>query len=390
MKSVCILGATGSIGQSTLDVLARHPDRYRLFAVTANTQVDKMAQICRQFRPRIAVMSDQDSADRLRQQLQDLPDITLMAGSEALTEVASASEVDVVMAAIVGAVGLMPTLAAVRAGKRVLLANKETLVMAGHLFMQEVEKHRAELLPIDSEHNAIFQCLPADLQPGLQHNGVTRILLTGSGGPFRTTPLDQFDQITPEQAIAHPNWDMGPKISVDSATMMNKGLELIEACWLFDVDEQDVEIVLHPQSIIHSMVAYNDGSVLAQMGNPDMRTPIANALGWPERIDSGVEPLDLVKVSQLSFEQADERRFPCLRLARQSIIDGGTSMAILNAANEVAVEAFLQGQIRYTQIAELIEQTMQHVPSRNTDSLQQIIDDDLSARAYVKQQISSV
>ena len=389
MKSVCILGATGSIGQSTLDVLARHPDRFSLFAVTANTQVDKMVQICRQFRPQVAVMSDQDSAQSLQQQLRDMPQVSVLAGSDALTQVAAAPEVDVVMAAIVGAVGLMPTLAAVQAGKRVLLANKETLVMAGHLFMQQVDEHQAELLPIDSEHNAIFQCLPADLQRGLQQNGITRILLTGSGGPFRETPLEEFDRITPEQAIAHPNWDMGPKISVDSATMMNKGLELIEACWLFDIDQQDVEIVLHPQSIIHSMVAYNDGSVLAQMGNPDMRTPIANALGWPERIESGVEPLDLIEVSQLNFAHADEKRFPCLRLARQSIIEGGTSMAILNAANEVAVEAFLAGQIRYTQIAELIEQTMQHIPSRNTDSLQQIIEHDQLARTYVRQQLSN-
>ena len=260
--------------------------------------------------------------------------------------------------------------------------------MAGHLFMQEVARHKAELLPIDSEHNAIFQCLPADYQHQQQRSlaklGVRKILLTGSGGPFRELALDRFDSITPEQAIAHPNWSMGPKISVDSATMMNKGLELIEACWLFDVAHQDVEIVVHPQSIIHSMVAYNDGSVLAQMGNPDMRTPIANALGWPQRIESGVEPLDLIAVSQLSFENADEQRFPCLRLARQAVQHGGTNMAILNAANEVAVQAFLQRQIKFTRIAEIIEQTMNTVESHQTDELEQILKDDHNARAFVQ------
>ena len=397
-KLITILGATGSIGLSTLDVLSLHPDRFQLYAVTANTQVEKMAGICRTYRPQVAVMSDKASAQQLKVLLQDEPDINVLGGSEALNEVASADPVDVVMAAIVGAVGLMPTLSAVRAGKRILLANKETLVMAGHLFMQEVSMHHAQLLPIDSEHNAIFQCFADDYQQDLSvnaHNeqgpkqrGITKILLTGSGGPFRETPLDQFDAITPEQAIAHPNWSMGPKISVDSATMMNKGLELIEACWLFNVPHQDVEIVLHKQSIIHSMVAYNDGSVLAQMGNPDMRTPIANALGWPERIISGVEPLDLIQVSQLNFEKADENRFPCLRLARQAIQQGGTSMAILNAANEVAVQAFLESQITFTQIAELIEQTMNRVPFQHTDSLQNILQDDQSARDFTKSLIT--
>lgn len=388
MKSVCILGATGSIGQSTLDVLSRHAKSYRLYALTANTQVEKMEAICRQYHPQIAVMSDIDSAGLLRRRLQDEKEITVLSGSDALMEVASAEAVDIVMAAIVGAVGLMPTLAAVRAGKRVLLANKEALVMAGRIFMREVEQHHAELLPIDSEHNAIFQCLPVDYRNGLSAKGVRKVLLTGSGGPFRDMPLDRFPDITPEQAIAHPNWSMGPKISVDSATMMNKGLELIEACWLFDISQDDVDIVLHKQSIIHSMVAYNDGSVLAQMGRPDMRTPIANALGWPERIDSGVEPLDLIQVSQLNFEKADENRFPCLRLARHAITQGGTSMTILNAANEIAVEAFLQHQIGFNRIAELIEQTMNHVPFSQADSLQQIMSDDQTARHFVKQQIT--
>jgi 1-deoxy-D-xylulose-5-phosphate reductoisomerase len=387
-QSVCILGATGSIGGSTLDVLARHPDRFELHAVTANSQVERMAEICRRYRPRIAVMADEASAAVLREQIADLVDTQVEGGATALEAVAAASEVDVVMAAIVGAVGLMPTLAAVRAGKRVLLANKETLVMAGHLFMHEVALHQAELLPIDSEHNAIFQCLPVDYAKGLETKGVTRILLTGSGGPFRQLPLDKFKDITPEQAIAHPNWSMGPKISVDSATMMNKGLELIEACWLFDAPHEKVQIVLHPQSIIHSMVAYNDGSVLAQMGNPDMRTPIANALAWPNRIESGVEPLDLVAVSQLDFQDADDRRFPCLRLARQAIHQGGTCPAILNAANEVAVGAFLQRKIGFTRIAELIEQTLERVEARDTDDLQEILADDRSSRLFVEQCIA--
>lgn len=387
MKSISILGATGSIGQSTLDVISRHPDKFSLFAVSANTQVDKMAEICREFHPQVVVMADDDCATALSQRVSDLTGLTILSGEAGLIQIANDAQVDIVMAAIVGSVGLMPTLSAVRAGKRVLLANKESLVMAGHLFMREVAQHAAELIPIDSEHNAIFQCLPSDYAQGLQQKGVSRIMLTGSGGPFRQTPLDQFASITPQQAIAHPNWSMGPKISVDSATMMNKGLELIEACWLFDVDESLVDIVLHPQSIIHSMVAYNDGSVLAQMGNPDMRTPIAHALGWPDRIESGVEPLDLIAVSTLDFAHADEDRFPCLRLARQSIQQGGTSMAIMNAANEIAVQAFLQGKILFTQIPELIQQTMESITSHASDSLQQILLDDQAARACVLQQI---
>jgi 1-deoxy-D-xylulose-5-phosphate reductoisomerase len=384
MKQVTILGATGSIGQSTLDVLARHPNDYRVFAVTANTQVDRMLEICQLHQPKVTVMSDADSAQRLRGQLRERSlDIEVLCGESGLVEVASDPAVDSVMAAIVGSVGLMPTLAAVRAGKRVLLANKESLVMAGHLFMQEVAAHDAQLIPIDSEHNAIFQCLPAGYPVGLAACGVRRILLTGSGGPFRQTPLEDFASITPAQAINHPNWSMGPKISVDSATMMNKGLELVEACWLFGVDQRQIDIVLHPQSIVHSMVSYNDGSVLAQMGNPDMRTPIANALAWPRRMDSGVEPLDLIAVGQLEFAQADEVRFPCLRLARQAVQQGGTSMAIMNAANEVAVEAFLQGRILFTQIPELIEMTMNSVTFSDPDDLQQILHDDRAARTCV-------
>ena len=331
MKQVTILGATGSIGSSTLDVISSHPDKYGLYALTANKNVEQMAKICRSHRPRYAVMGDQQTAAQLEKILSGSSATEIISGVAALERVASDSEVDIVMAAIVGAIGLLPTLAAVRAGKRVLLANKESLVMAGSLFMAEIARHGAELIPVDSEHNAIFQCLPMGYSAGLNETGVTKILLTGSGGPFLELPLVDFDQITPKQAISHPNWDMGPKISVDSATMMNKGLELIEACWLFGIDEADVEILLHKQSIIHSMVAYNDGSVLAQMGNPDMRTPIANALAWPQRITSGVEPLDLLQVGQLDFQVVDENRYPCLRLAREAFRQGGTSMAILDA-----------------------------------------------------------
>ena len=387
MKQVTILGATGSIGSSTLDVITRHPNKYALYALTANTNVEQMALICQVHNPRYAVMSDTQSADHLQQLLSAKSSTEVLGGEAALARVAADADVDIVMAAIVGSVGLMPTLSAVRAGKRVLLANKESLVMAGALFMEEVEKCSAELIPIDSEHNAIFQCLPMGASKGLIEKGITRILLTGSGGPFRELPLADFDQVTPQQAIAHPNWDMGPKISVDSATMMNKGLELIEACWLFGMDETDVEILLHKQSIIHSMVAYSDGSVLAQMGNPDMRTPIANALAWPQRITSGVEPLDLLQVSQLSFQVADENRFPCLRLAREAIKQGGTSMAILNAANEVAVDNFLNHRIKFTDIPKLIEKTLLNIDSHDADSLQTVLADDARARNFVHQQL---
>lgn len=388
MKQLTILGATGSIGQSTLDVVTRHPERYAVYALTANTSVEPMAEICRQHNPVYAVMGDQQSAEHLDQLLAGSA-TRVIAGDQALAQVAGDDKVDIVVAAIVGSIGLLPTLAAVRSGKRVLLANKESLVMAGALFMDEVVGHAAELIPIDSEHNAIFQCLPNGFSEGLSQQGVTKLLLTGSGGPFRELPLDEFEDITPERAIAHPNWDMGPKISVDSATMMNKGLELIEACWLFDISEKDVEIVLHKQSIIHSMVAYNDGSVLAQMGNPDMRTPIANALAWPERISSGVEPLDMVKVSQLDFQVADEIRFPCLSLAREAFRQGGTSTTILNAANEVAVESFLNHRIKFGDIPTLIENTLQHVDAHSADNFDIIMDDDRRARAYLRTSLTT-
>ncbi len=366
-QTIVVLGATGSIGDSTLDVVARHPDRYRVFALTANTDVEKLTTLVLKFQPRYAVLRDAGAAERLHVQLRQQGSTTeVLAGETGLIQVATHAEVDTVVAAIVGAAGLSSTFAAVEAGKRILLANKEALVMAGHLFMDAVAASGAVLLPLDSEHNAIFQCLPP---PPLQHQadaasgglvqmGVRRILLTGSGGPFRDTPLDQLAAVTPAQAIAHPNWSMGPKISVDSATMMNKGLELIEACWLFDATPEQVQIVVHPQSVVHSMVEYVDGSVLAQLGNPDMRTPIAHALAWPQRIDAGVSALDLIAKGRLDFQAPDYQRFPCLTLATQAIQRGGTAPAVLNAANEVAVAAFLAGQLRFVDIPAVIEQTL--------------------------------
>ncbi|MBN8431131.1 1-deoxy-D-xylulose-5-phosphate reductoisomerase [Microbulbifer salipaludis] len=357
-QPVCVLGSTGSIGVSTLDVLARHPDKYSVFALTARERVAELAQQCRQYAPRYAVVLDKERATQLQSALagEDLPTEVLY-GVDALCRVASDARVAVVMAAIVGAAGLKPTLAAVRSGKKVLLANKESLVMAGPLFMQALAESDAQLLPIDSEHNAIFQCLPHPCDT-LQGAGVERILLTGSGGPFRTTPPAALEAVTPDEACAHPNWSMGRKISVDSATMMNKGLEFIEACYLFHASPEDIEVVVHPQSIVHSMVQYRDGSLLAQMGNPDMRTPIAHALAFPERIDSGVSALDLIAQGRLDFEAPDEVRFPCLRLAREAMEAGGSAPTVLNAANEIAVEAFLGGRLPFTGIAQLIEKVM--------------------------------
>ena len=385
MKQLTILGATGSIGQSTLDIVARHRDLYSLYALTANTNHQKMQQLCRQFEPSFVVMRDADSAQRLAQAIDDLS-TEVLTGEAGLAEVAAADEVDVVVAAIVGAVGLLPTLAAVRAGKRILLANKEALVMAGALFMDEVQQHGAVLLPVDSEHNAIFQCLPAgSIGKGVAEQGVRKIILTGSGGPFRDFDLADLDDVTPQQACAHPNWDMGPKISVDSATMMNKGLEMIEACWMFAVDHTDVEILLHRQSIVHSMVAYTDGSVIAQMGNPDMRTPIAHALAWPDRIVSGVEPLNLLQISQLDFTLADEARYPCLVLAREAWQQGGTSMAVLNAANEVAVEYFLNKRIQFTEIPKLITRVLEQTATGPADKLEGILQADAAARSLTRE-----
>ena len=341
MQTITLLGATGSIGVSTLDVIARHPERYSVFALTAHSQVDKLAAQCLQFNPQYAVVGDQQSATRLQTLLRSSGCATeVLWGRESLSQVASDTAVDTVMAAIVGAAGLLPTLAAVHAGKKILLANKESLVMAGGLFMQAVADSGSVLLPIDSEHNAIFQCLPEDFKTSAD-SGVKKLLLSASGGPFRGWSVEQMLAVTPEQACAHPNWSMGRKISVDSATLMNKGLELIEACWLFDMPASDIEVVVHPQSIIHSLVQYVDGSVLAQLGNPDMRTPIAHALAWPERIDAGVADLNLFDVARLDFEKPDLDCFPCLAIATAAAEAGKNAPAILNAANEVAVQAFL-------------------------------------------------
>jgi 1-deoxy-D-xylulose-5-phosphate reductoisomerase len=326
-------------------------------------------------------MRDEDAAQQLRTRLrQSCPSTEVLAGVKGLEEVVALASTDYVMAGIVGAAGLLPTLAAARAGKRVMLANKEALVMSGRLFMDEASRNGAELLPIDSEHNAVFQCMPGDFARGLDTVGVDRILLTGSGGPFREMPLDRLDQVTPDQAVAHPNWVMGRKISVDSATMMNKGLEVIEACWLFHTEVGRVDVVIHPQSVIHSMVSYADGSVLAQLGNPDMRTPIAYALSWPERIASGVDPLDLIQVAHLDFARPDEQRFPCLRLAREALEAGGTATAILNAANEVAVQSFLDREIPFTGIPAAIESALESVTVQAADLLDVILAADEEAR----------
>lgn len=385
MKGVSILGSTGTIGVNTLDVVSRHPDKYKIIALTANVDVDRLYEQCIKHHPLYAAMMNDDAASQLEQKLRHSGlDIKILSGMSGLETVASMPQTDYVMAAIVGSAGLLPALAAARAGKRILLANKEALVMSGALFMDEVRKHHAELLPIDSEHNAIFQCMPGDISRGLEASGVSRILLTASGGPFRKTPLQQLVSVTPEQAVAHPNWVMGKKISVDSASMMNKGLEVIEACYLFNTSADKIQVVIHPQSVIHSMVSYNDGSVLAQMGNPDMRTPIAHALGWPERIESGVEPLDVFAVARLDFEQPDYQRFPCLAMAYQSLKTGGTATTILNAANEVAVDAFLNRQLAFTRIADVIEKTLEHMPAQPMSSLDVVMAADTRARAVAR------
>ena len=380
-QSVTVLGSTGSIGVSTLDVMRRHPERYKAFALCSHSQVEKLFEQCKEFQPRFAVVRDQ----QLATQLNDLCHQSGLAtevrcGVEALIECSSLPEVDSVMAAIVGAAGLEPTLAAARAGKKIMLANKEVLVMAGELFMQAVREHGATLLPVDSEHNAIFQSLPADFSRGLNKCGVRRILLTASGGPFRNTPLSELQNVTPEAACAHPNWVMGRKISVDSASMMNKGLEVIEAHWLFAAPPELIQVVVHPQSVIHSLVEYSDGSVLAQLGNPDMRTPIAYALAYPERIAAGVEPLDLFKIAHLDFHAPDFERFPCLRLAYDALSQGGTAPAILNAANEVAVAAFLERQLSFLGIPRLIAETLDVLPGGAEGNLSDVLAADAEAR----------
>jgi 1-deoxy-D-xylulose-5-phosphate reductoisomerase len=381
MQSLTILGATGSIGVSTLDVVARHPDRYRIFALTGQTRIDVLAEQCAQFHPEVAVVVDADAAERLQKLIRDRGLKTnVVYGEQALCEVASADACDTVMAAIVGAAGLGPSLAAARAGKKLLLANKEALVISGQLFMDAVAASGSTLLPIDSEHNAIFQCLPIGYQRVPPQHGIRKILLTASGGPFLDRDLSSFESITPEQAVAHPNWSMGRKISVDSATMMNKGLEVIEAHWLFGASASQIEVVIHPQSVIHSMVAYADGSVLAQLGNPDMRTPIAHALAYPERIDSGVDAIDLARIGQLEFRQPDRVRFPCLQLAFDALQVGGSAPAVLNAANEVAVQAFLDNQISFSKISTLIAETLSRVPAASVDTLESLLAQDSKAR----------
>ena len=372
MRTLTVLGATGSIGGSTLDVVARHPDRYRVFGLSGSQRVDELAELCVRFRPRYAAVVAPPAARRLRALLAQRGCSTeVLEGLQGLVALAAHDEVDTVMAAIVGAAGLEPTLEAARRGKRVLLANKEALVMAGAVFVDACRAGGATVLPIDSEHNAVFQCLPAAAQEdmrALPRGGVRRILLTASGGPFRGRTLEQMATVVPDEACAHPNWSMGRKISVDSATMMNKGLELIEAHLLFGVPADRLEVVVHPQSVIHSMVEYQDGSVLAQLGNPDMRTPIAHALAYPERIDSGVGALDLAAIGRLDFEAPDAVRFPCLRLAREALQAGGSAPCVLNAANEAAVAAFLEGRIRFTDIARVDERVLDTLGDRPSPS----------------------
>ncbi|HZP85175.1 MAG TPA: 1-deoxy-D-xylulose-5-phosphate reductoisomerase [Burkholderiales bacterium] len=380
-RTLTILGATGSIGASTLDVVNRHPERFRVVALAAHSRVDAMLNACTRVRPRFAAMVDVEAADRLRSLLRGAGVATeVLAGNDALLHLAGLPEVDTVVAAIVGAAGLRSTLAAAQAGKRILLANKESLVMAGALLMRTVQQSGAQLLPIDSEHNAILQSLPARFGGNLAGCGVRRILLTASGGPFRRIALERLRTVTPDQACAHPNWTMGRKISVDSATMMNKGLEVIEAHWLFAAAPEQIEVVIHPQSVVHSMVEYIDGSVIAQLGNPDMRTPIAHALAFPERIDAGVSSLNFFDLATLHFERPDLTRFPCLRLAYEALRAGGTAPAILNAANEVAVDQFLKEELAFDRIAAVIEEVLGRVPGQAGGTLEAVLEADRRAR----------
>ncbi len=381
VQNLTILGSTGSIGVSTLDVIRQHPRRYQVVALCAHSQLDRLFDQCLEFRPRYAVVKNAVLASELRMRLQaaECP-TSVESGPDALVRMAGLPEVDTVMAAIVGAAGLPPTLAAAVAGKKILLANKEALVMAGPVFMRAVREYGATLLPIDSEHNAIFQSLPQDYAGDLCKSGVQNLLLTASGGPFRNTPLEALENVSPEQACAHPNWVMGRKISVDSATMMNKGLEMIEAHWLFNVPAEKIQVVVHPQSVVHSLVQYVDGSVIAELGNPDMRTPIAHALAYPERIPSGVDPLDLFKVASLHFERPDFDRFPCLQLAYRALKEGNSSPATLNAANEIAVQAFFDGRIGFTAISRVIALVMDRAPATKLVSLTDVLAADAEAR----------
>lgn len=392
MKGLCILGATGSIGVSTLDVAARHPLLYKVVALTANSNIDVLFEQCLLHHPQYVVVVNEAKANAFQLKIANtnIAYIKVLAGAEALEKVATLDEVDSVMAAIVGAAGLLPSLAAARAGKTVLLANKEALVMSGDIFMDAVTASGAQLLPIDSEHNAIFQCMPAHYKTGSNGKQVRRILLTASGGPFREMPIEKMADVTPEQAVAHPNWDMGKKISVDSATMMNKGLEMIEACLLFNMQPEQIQVVIHPQSVIHSMVDYVDGTVLAQMGNPDMRIPIAHAMAWPERFDSGAKPLNIFDVRRMDFEEPNLQRFPCLRLAYKAINAGGTMPTVLNAANEIAVEAFLDRHLKFTDIPVIIERCMDSIAVSVADTLAVILDHDQQARTVAKQIIADM
>lgn len=384
LKSVTVLGSTGSIGCSTLDVIARHPDQYGVFALVASTSVIAMKEQVERFRPRFAVMACADAAEELRIALGDV-DTQILSGTDAMCEVSRHPDVDMVMAAIVGAAGLLPSLAAAEAGKRVLLANKESLVMAGPLFMAAVEQGGAELLPIDSEHNAIFQAMPHDYSGDFEPHGIRKILLTASGGPFRGKTVTDLEHVTPAQAVAHPNWSMGQKISVDSATLMNKGLELIEACFLFNCQPEQVQVVVHPESVIHSMVQYQDGSVLAQLGQPDMRTPIAYGMAWPQRIEAGVQDLDVFDIAQLNFEAPNDQCFPALGLARTAFTAGGTMPAVLNAANEIAVHRFLKEQIRFIDIPSLVAEVMSSHDVTAADNLDVVLAADRWAREKAEQ-----
>lgn len=390
-QRVAVLGSSGSIGVNTLDVLSRHPDRYEIFALAARSSVDAVFEQCRKHRPRYALLTDDAAAAILAKRLATDAslDTEVLAGTAALEEIAAHADVDIVMAAIVGSAGMASAMAAARAGKRLLLANKEALVTAGSLLMRAVEDGGATLLPVDSEHNAIFQCLPADSRARPQLEGVSGLILTASGGPFRGKSREFLAKVTPEQACAHPNWDMGRKISVDSASLMNKGLELAEACWLFGLPENQVEVVVHPQSIVHSLVRYADGSVLAQLGEPDMRTPIACCLAWPERIDGGVKALDLVAAARLDFEPPDMGLFPCLRIARECIANAGSAMAVCNAANEIAVAAFLEGQIGFVDIAAVIEASLAGLPLIEPQSLAEVEEVDRQARAFADQYVKN-
>ena len=382
MQRITVLGATGMIGINTLDVIARHPERFSVFALTGHRQVDRLAEQCRQFRPQVAVVADAAAAGQLARQLSGMK-VEILHGEAALALVAASGSVDAVMSAIVGAAGLAPTMAAVRAGKQVYLANKESLVVAGRLMMEAVTVSGSRLLPIDSEHNAIFQSLPAHFSGDLDAVGVERIVLTASGGPFRGWSAQQLAHVTPEQAVAHPNWVMGRKISVDSASLMNKGLEVIEARWLFNAPPGRIEVIVHPQSVIHSMVRYRDGSVVAQLGVPDMRTPIAHALAWPERMDAGVPALDFSLLGGLTFEKPDQEHFPCLGLAFDALREGGDQPAVLNAANEVAVAAFLERRLPFMDIPRVVENAMQQFAGRVSNSIEELLELDAEVRRYL-------